>query len=452
MWPFKEKKPLLQHISAGLPASIQLREQLRGEVQQQQKRWPTNFGEEHPFDYSIPQGLYLSMSFVNGVVDKIVNKVWGAGFFTKSESERAKKICDDWMQDVRFDTFGRQWLRQALIKGFSPLELGGRTNEVPQGIKVLNADRVYIQRDTKGVILEIKQLRPGRHPSDKESYIVFQPYQVAILNINQVDDCAYGYGILFPQLNTINNLINAEKDMHKLVHRKANVPIVAYLGDREKGDIPTQEATDDFSEKLQYFNNMTEWAVADNVRVTAVDFGNVAEKFEGVLRHDTDMLFFGFQMPEVIMGRGNIPEGLADTQQEEVDRYVNSMQKEIEKVIEESIFRRILVASGLPNERVQFEWGQPSKRDKAKQIEQITMLLNNPMLHPELQLELQKKLANLLEIPDAIIKSLKALPRPTPTNDTTPEDDERDSEEERSQPIIPGTNKQFCEGELIEYG
>ena len=105
-----------------------------------------NIGEPHPINYELMQGLYKDFGLVTAIVDKLVDFVWGPGFYTLSDDNRAKTIIDNWIKDVNFDSIGRKWLRQALIKGFSPLELGGSKTEIPQGAKVLNANNIYVVR------------------------------------------------------------------------------------------------------------------------------------------------------------------------------------------------------------------------------------------------------------------------------------------------------------------
>lgn len=414
---------------------------LSGTVAQKQSLHTKDAGEDHPFDYKLTNGVYVNMAFVTGVIDKIVDYIWGPGFYTKCDDKRAKKLCDDWLDDVNFQYHGRNWVRQALIKGFSPLELGGEETQVPQGIKVLNADRVYVKRDQKGVVVQYNQVKPGAKMATKDQLIPFLPYQIAPLNFNMIDDMAYGYGIIFPQLTTINNLCAAESDMHKVLMRKANSPMIVTMGDKTTGDIPTQETVDDMADKLTYMTNKTEWTVPANVTVTALDFGNISDKFVGVLDHDKQMLIYGFQVPQVLMGDGNIAEGLAQEQGEAFDRYIKSKQVEIEMIIEDHIFRRILQSNGL-DVHVEFEWGQPSQSEMNNKITQLTQLLTNIMLTPGLRDEMEKQLAELLGIPEQLIVAAQK---------------ERDAEMKQAQPIVPGQNnpkesyqQQFYEGELLE--
>ena len=90
----------------------------KGEVTQDTKKpLISEIGDEHTFDLSLTEGVYSRFGIVTGMIDKIVDFVWGPGFFTISKDSRAKEIIDQWMEDVDFGSHGRKWLKEALIKG-----------------------------------------------------------------------------------------------------------------------------------------------------------------------------------------------------------------------------------------------------------------------------------------------------------------------------------------------
>jgi len=197
----------------------------KGEIIQDKTRLSEDYGEEHPFDYRLAENAYTKVSIVSGAIDKIVDFVWGTGFHTKSEDDRAKAVIDAWMDKVDFSKHGRQWLREALIKGTGYLEIGGKLTEAPQGVKVLNACNMYIKRDKKGTIKEYTQVLKSNVGKNKKS-ITFSPERIAALPLNVVGSCAYGLGKIWPNIKAINNFLQVEKDMHKLVMKKANVPTI----------------------------------------------------------------------------------------------------------------------------------------------------------------------------------------------------------------------------------
>lgn len=137
------------------------------------------------------------------------------------------------------------------------------------------------------------------------------------------------------------------------------------------------------------------------------------------------MILMGLQVPEVLLGAGRIPEGLAQVQLEAFDRRVRSIQTELEKIIERQVFNRVLNANGL-QEHVEFEWGEPSTAEENVSIQQLTVLLQNPMLSPGLRLELEKQLAGLFGVDESLIEPVEV---------------QRDRELDREQPEVPGRNE-----------
>ena len=160
-----------------------------------------------------------------------------------------------------------------------------------------------------------------------------------------------------------------------------------------------------------------------------MDFGKIGEKFDAANQFDLDMFFFTIQIPEVLMGRGSIPEGLAKVQLESFMRRINSIQMGIEKVIEGDIFQRILISNKI-QAHVEFEWGQPSLSEKNERITKITELLKLN-LSPTLSKELQIQAADILGLNAEELRSEMENER----------EEEREKEESEPQPKVPGQNR-----------
>jgi len=311
-----------------------------------------------------------------------------------------------------------------IIKGVGYLELGGNKNETIKGLKILNSNYIYLKRNDKGEIENFNQYLGNYAMFNAKKVIKFETYQIADFHINKVSDEAYGLGIIYPAMKTLNALIGLEKDMHTLMHRKANVPIHAKIGSPEQPVSP--EAVKLFGKDLESLNNKHEWATDHLVDIKAVDFGKIGEKFDAAIKHDLDMLFFTFQVPEVLMGRGNIPEGLAVVQMEAWKKRCASIQEELEKVIEQKIFKRVLLSNGIQT-KVEIEWGQPSESESKEKILRLTELLKLFTLSPEMRFQLELQLARELGIDETLIK-------PIPV--------QKKEENNQTQPAVPGSNRQ----------
>jgi SPP1 gp7 family putative phage head morphogenesis protein len=416
--------------------SSKINEQLKGEVENTETKFSKELGEAHPFDYATVESLYKSFGLVTGVIDKYVDFIVSGGFFVKAEDSpngaNAETIIQDYFRDVEFDSVLRRWLKEALIKGSGYLELSGKPDEVPKELKVLDAKYMYVKRDNFGKVENINQIKLNKRGTSsitKNDFTSFKPHEIAVLNFNKIGDMAYGMGIIHPAIKTINDFLGANKSMHKLLERKANSPIHAKVGDLDKDIIPTAEDVSTFGKELQTLTNQTEWATGPDVAFSVVDFGNIGDKFGGVMKSDNDILFAAFQVPEVLLGRGNIPEGLAKVQLEAFDRNIKSKQAEIERIIESQIIKRVLNANGI-DVHVEFEWGQPTEEDTNARLLRITELLKLFNLSPEMRLELEKESLRLLNLDTEMV---------------TPPEVEREEQEAETQPAVPGANRKASE-------
>lgn len=406
----------------------------KGEVEKKEVKFPVELGEEHPFDFAVTEGLYKKFGFSTGVIDKFVDFVVGPGFFVVSEDEKAQKICEDFIQDVNFDTILRAWVKEALIKGSGFLEIGGKEDETPKGLKVLNANYMYVQRDDKGKIEKYNQYIGGFKRLDKDKIIPFETYQIAHIPFNKVGDCAYGLGVLAPALTTINGLLQNSKNLHMLMDRKANAPYVVKMGGIFGGKYYKPKPADitAMGKKLEWLNNKHEWTVDGLTDIKALNFGDIGEKFDTVLQYDTQMLFYTFQVPAVLMGEAKVPEGLAQVQMDAFERRIQSIQAEFEKVIEQHIFRRLLQSQGIDS-HVEFEWGRPSSMETYKRLEKVSELVKSPTTSMALRELLEDQVVKLLDLPEDEYEVLKI-------EDKKRQEEERKREEARTQPIVPGQN------------
>jgi SPP1 gp7 family putative phage head morphogenesis protein len=412
-------------------------EALKGQVETKDTKFSKELGEPHPFDYTTTENLYKSFGLVTGVIDKYVDFIVSGGFYVKAEDSpvgaNAETIIQDYFRDVEFDSILRAWLKEALIKGSGYLELSGKPDEVPKELKILDAKWMYVKRNNFGKIENINQLklsgRSNLRTVSKNDFTSFKPHEIAILNFNKIGDMAYGMGIVEPAIKTINDFLGANNSMHKMLHRKANSPIHAKLGDLDKDIIPTAEDVSTFGKELQTLTNQTEWATGPDVSFSVLDFGNAGDKFGSVMKSDNDILFAAFQVPEVLLGRGNIPEGLAKVQLEAFDRNIKSKQAEIERIIESQIIKRVLIANGI-DVHVEFEWGQPSEEDTNTRLVRITELLKLFNISPEMRLELEKESLRLLNLNTELV---------------TPPEEEREEQEAETQPAVPGANRKASE-------
>jgi hypothetical protein len=419
------KKPVMKEAAQIKPA-IYVKEEFKGKIEPEKLRGfqAKQVGEPHPFDFEIVEKWYKDDAFISGVVDKFVDFIIGAGFYATSKDPRAEELTNQFMDELEFPTLLRTAVRDMLIYGNGYIEISGRPNEIPTELKVLNPKHIYIQRDEYGKVLAYNQWFGKGNP------IRFEDSEICHLAHRIIGDSAYGIGIIWPLTYTLKKKTKLVQDMCMLIERKANSPIVATLGTKEEP--VSAEDIEAFGAKLDWLHNKHEWTVNHLVKLETLQFGDIGQRFTEPLRILNEELVYGSQVPEVLLGKGSIPEGLAQVQMQAFQKRIESIQEEIEKEIEQKIFNRLMIAHGMGGVHVEFNWGAPSTSEKREEIKTITELLKLVVLSKPLRIELENRLAELMEL--EVPKEPEA---------------EREQEETEPQPRVPGTTEIFT-GELIK--
>jgi SPP1 gp7 family putative phage head morphogenesis protein len=423
--------------------SLKVTEQFKGKVEVVPEQWMKELGEKHPFNFNELGKIVKQIGYISAIVDKYVDYIVGGGIRAVCENERAQTIINDWLRDVSFEVVLRSWIREGLVKGNGFLELGKNEDGNIVEIKLLNADNMFVIRDEYGNVLGYKQywganlqnmINNGRYIGSE--VIDFKPSEIAHLAINRHADMVYGFGLLYPTLSVIDNMVQADKDMHMLIRRKANSPIVAKMGSLEHNDIPNTSDMSAFKSKLEALRNNQEFVTGPNIEMKVLDFGNIGNKFDFILTFDRDKIHSVFQVPAVLMGLGSIPEGLAQVQMEAFMMNIKSKQDEIEKIIEEKIFRVILNSNGLDN-HVEVEWGQPNERELREEILMHSNLISNPNFGELFRKKLEMKIAKRLGFSEEEILEME---------------ESRELEMQQVQPIVPGQNNPTKEEWITKDG
>ncbi len=378
----------------------------------------------HPFDYEQPLGLYKQFGPVTGVVDKYTDFILGPGFFVKSDDSRASEIVNQHIVDFNLYNVMNEVIRLAIPAGTTAVEMKKDPNTgVPNGYKIIPPKTFYIKENEKGTRKGYVQIL---NMNTKEA-IELDLDDVAVFTINKMG--TYGMGIIYPAMTSINNIMRSSKDLHTLQSRKANSPVWWKLGGVVDGLLiePGAGDVESFGQELEYMNNKTEFCTGPLVEASVIDYGPIGEKFGFVLEYDWKMFRTAVQVPEVLLGDGNVNEGIAKVQMDAFERRIRSLQEELEKVMESQIFNVILEANGLDGVKVEVVWGLPSNLEKNAQLDRFAELLNNPLLSFELREELEKRIAEILEI-DLVLEN--------------PKQEREREEEQQKQPIVPGQQKQ----------
>jgi len=426
-WSKNSKTVKIQYpVSA---TSQNIIEKVKGLVKRNEIKFPKELGEEHPFNYQNVDTLVKRFGILQAIIDKHVDFMFSGGINIKSEDERAQQVIENFMEDFDFLNWAITWVRQGLKLGFSPMELSYEQNGNIDDMKLLDSNYMYVKRDKLGKIEKYNQFtKPLKqfNNSSGDDITEFNPDEIASLSYNVFGDNFYGQGLIFPLMSLIDQLLSSRANMHLLMRRKSNSPIILTMGSEKLQEEPDETQIQSLGKDLEWMNNKHEWVFPWTIKASTLDFGNLGDKFEFIIENDMEMLFMAAQVPAVLMGKGSIPEGLAKVQMKAWELRIQTLREITEKVIEQQIFKRVLNANGL-DAHVEVIWGLPTQEDKNEKAIMLKEIIKVPFISENLRYQLELQIAEALDIP--------------PEELETPEEEREREETDERQPIVPEQRK-----------
>ena len=335
---------------------------------------------------------YLAVPLVSAAIDRTVDFVVSPGYYIDSDSKRAKKQIEEFTQKINFDIFLRNTVKDMLLFGDSFVEIVGKGKRIDE-LKVLNPVFMRIQRDITG---EIKGYYQDLPKAIKNKNNPWKPEQIAHFIHNQVGDSPYGTSII-ESLETILDIkVEMEKSLKTIIKRVAVAPYHVKIGNTEKGYPATQADIDAFTNDLQSLTNETNWVTGDLCEIDSIGGRSKVIDIQPFTDHIDNQLVYGLQVPFVLLGKAQIPEGLASVQLEAMDRRAKSIQVSVSKQVEDKVFSRQIESSGM-GKKVYLKWGQPSQVTENSQLSlYLEMIKTN--LSPEFKQKLENEIAKILGI------------------------------------------------------
>lgn len=407
------------------------KEEFKGETVDIPIRFPKGLGAEHPFNFEDVEKLCKKYGVVNAILNKTTNAIV-TDFKIILKNPNAQTIIDDFIHDTNFHTVTRAWVKEGLGKGNGFMELDLEDIK----IRVMNANFMYVKRNKKGKVLGYNQFtKPFKTFSrDSPDLIPFKPNQIAHLTIDKIPNDPYGIGIIWPNERIIENLIQNEQDLQKLVQRKAGAPYDVTLG--QPGEKVSDAALEQAKSDLQYLSNRTEWVHSGDVVIKTIGFENLGSNLTDAQMYFFRMLLAGTEMPEVMMGSGQLNEGIAKVQRETFNDRVRSIQQQVQSIIEEQIIRPLLRANDL-DERPVFVWELPSEEAINERIKVIKeMLRMGSIISMPMKASLEIELAKLMELED--LENVLISPKDALKKEEEMEREREEEETEIPQPEVPG--------------
>jgi len=416
-----------------------LKEAFKGETEDVDVQFPKGLGARHPFDKILD-----NVGIADALVDKITDAVIG-DFEIKTKDENAQALIDDFVDETNFKSKMRPWIKEGVSKGNGFMELDLVDIKNIQKLRVMNANNMYIKRNTKGKVLEYNQYK-GKMKIllAKSKTIPFKPSEIAHLQINKKPNDPYGRGLVWSNRVTIENYASSELDRVKLISRKAGAPFHIQLG--QPGQKVKKADLDDFKSDLSYMNNSTNWVTDANVKISTIDFSGVGDNLTKAAEHDLEQLALGMKIPMSLVGVSNNPEGLAKVNDKGFLRFIHSIRIQVEEIIENQILRPFLRSqSPKLDGKVKFTWELPGDEEKNARLDQIKNALGLFDISPELRAALEIEYAEVmgLEVAEKLMSPEDARKKADAeeVEMKKQEDLDRKQEEEIKQPEVPGAKK-----------
>lgn len=403
-------------------------ESFKGESADEETFFPKGLGAKHPFDFLSVEKLAKRYGLINEIIGTFADMII-TDFEIKLQNPNAQELMDQFIHDTTFHLVLREWVKEGLLKGNGFIEIDQEDFKV----RVLNANYMYVKRNKYGKILEYNQwTQPFKQFNRTELNDTnnFKPNQIAHLLINKTPSDPYGYGIVFPNERVIENLIMDEQDLQLLISRKAGAPYHIAVG--MPGSNTPQSVVDAVKANLQYMRNTVEWVTDGDTKITSIPFNDLGKSLTEAQMYFFRRLLSGMGMPEVLTGSGQLNEGIAKAQTDQLKRKINSWQTQIGNIIEEKIIRPLLRANNL-DERSNFVWELPTEDDINNRILRIKELIQSP-ISATLKAALEIELAKLLGFEEV----LDYLIDPKDAEEQAQLNRERQAEANIPQPEVPG--------------
>lgn len=339
-------------------------------------------GEKHPYDYTVLENAYLQVPIIKGGIDKTVDFVIGPGFFIKTKSESTKKKIEEFMEIQDFNTWLRRIIRDALVFGSAFSERVGESF-----LKPLNPKYIFIRRDNKGKLLGYSQWMGSGKP------ILFTPDEIVHFPLDPIGDTPYGTSVIRPlvgsaKVSPLSIYLESQKISNTILNRRGNPPMHVKVGSDQfpasSADVTT------VANELSDLQAVNEFVTNHTVDIGVLQYRGRIPELQPFFDNYENIIIYGLQVPAVLLGRANVPEGLANVQMDAFERRAKSIQAFIEKEIETKIFKF------LTPEKVEFEWGQPTMEMEDLELTRLMNLMKTPDLSPITKLDIESKIRILL--------------------------------------------------------
>jgi len=339
-------------------------------------------GEQPPVSLAALVDYYLKDPAVMASVDNIGEQVAGTGFYTVCEPgfEEAKKIIDDFCDEVNMDGLLMQTSKEVVLSGNCFWERVFDKNKKLLTVVILPLSSIkFILRRKIGGRPQSYIQQIG---ADK---VEFTADEIIHFRLNPVDGSAWGTGILH-SLATSKQIdetsvrpafleikARLEDDIQRIVHRYAAPKrLWKFEG------VGDEKLEKEYAPTIQSAPTDADFVTNKPVEVDSLDI-NPSARFDGMIGHIDSQVVQGLQTPMTrLFTTPGFTEASATEATKMADRKIMYLQRVVARIVEREVFKVLLRQNEIDPKkaRVRIRWGMPErpevKIDHIVQLAQIS--------------------------------------------------------------------------------
>lgn len=264
--------------------------------------------------------------------------------------------------------------------------------------------RMHVHKDGNGIV--DKYVQKNNFSKDVD----FTIGEMTHFKLNAEDEDDYGTSDIHSIRQNLNFKLSLGKNMNVIVERKTNAPFVVTVGNHE--DVADEDTIKNIKQDFSTLGSKTEWIFSHLVKVEAIGFKDKILDVKPYIEEFERQIKFGLAVPDVLLGEGSIPEGLAKVQEKNFWVKIREDRKNIKTSLKKKIFdlHFELLGFDLEKDKYNIIWEKDSEEESLKKIVTLTPLLKpDIIMTPSTKIAIENKIRLLLGIEKEIDE--KDLPK-----------------------------------------
>ena len=315
-------------------------------------------GQKAPFSFRLCFERYENVGLVTAAVDSTVEMIVGPGYHTVASSNEAKKVVDDFAEQVNLDGLLMDAVLDCAICGNAWIEKvyeDGRLVDLNYLDPLTMEQSIVLRKAPEGFNLYYPKIE--RYVQVVNSRIVasWPPGKIIHLTWNRPHNSLYGVGMVKPVERYLQTILEAEEDMGKIIKRYS-APKIAWMLENASKDtflaVKNQLSTIQPDEDYVI-------ATTGNTKISAeVIQIDPRSRFEYFFNHLMNGIMAGLECPITFLFRGDVrvSDASATAMLQAFDRKIRMKQRKFKRIIEAELFKPLVKQEGL-DEVPRLIWG-----------------------------------------------------------------------------------------------